>query len=444
MENVNYRGEKIKMGKYLNTVELYERACRSLVGGVDSPVRAWKAVGGTPLFFSSGEGAVLRDTEGRVYRDYVGSWGPMILGHAHPAVVRAVWDAASLSSSFGAPCPGEVELAEAIKRKFPSIEKIRFVNSGTEAAMTALRLARGTTGRDAIVKFAGNYHGHSDSLLVSAGSGALTFGVPTSPGVTKSEAADTLVADFNSLESVERIFGEFGGKIAAVIVEPWAGNMGLVPPRDGFLEGLRAVTEKFGALLIFDEVITGYRTPEGGVQNILGITPDLTCLGKIIGGGMPVGAVGGRAAVMDNLSPLGPVYQAGTLAGNPVAMAAGLATLENLTPAVYERLEASARALQRGLESAAERTGLPVSVSRLGSALGLFFSRDLPFDLASVQSSRSELYPAFFHGMLERGDYFAPGAYEAMFVSAAHSEDIIEATAASAGEVFEKLARASG
>jgi glutamate-1-semialdehyde 2,1-aminomutase len=364
----------------------------------------------------------------------------MILGHAHPEVVLAVSSAAARSTSFGAPCLGEVELAEIIKGKFPNIEKIRFVSSGTEATMTALRLARGATGRDGIVKFAGNYHGHNDSLLVSAGSGALTFGVPTSPGITERTARDTIVAPYNSLDAVRKIFGEAGDDIAAIIVEPWAGNMGLVPPLPGFLEGLREISASRGALLIFDEVITGFRVPEGGVQNVVGIKPDITCLGKIIGGGLPVGAIGGGADIMDRLSPLGPIYQAGTLSGNPVAMACGIATLKQLTPAAYAGLDAAGSRLELGLRRAADKAGLALSISRLGSVLGIFFSEKTPSNLDEVQSTRSELYPEFFHGMLERGDYLAPSAYEAAFVSIAHTDAIIDRTVADAEEVFAELA----
>jgi glutamate-1-semialdehyde 2,1-aminomutase len=383
---------------------------------------------------------MLRDTDGREYRDYVGSWGPMILGHANPDVVRAISEAAARSSSFGAPCTDEIELAEIIRGVFPSIDKIRFVNSGTEAAMTALRLARGFTGRNKIVKFAGCYHGHSDSLLVAAGSGALTFGVPTSPGITASSAADTIVAPYNSVEAITRIFEECGNDIAAIIVEPWAGNMGLVPPMPGFLEHLRKTSKDAGALLIFDEIITGFRVPEGGVQNILKIRPDLTCLGKIIGGGMPVGALGGDARIMNMLAPVGPVYQAGTLAGNPVAMASGIATLRKLTQTAYQKLEYAAAALGVGLKRAASSAGLDVSISRLGSVLGMFFAPKLPTNLDLVQTTRSDIYPAFFHGMLARGEYFAPSAFEAVFVSLEHTNEIIGRTIESATEVFADLA----
>ena len=418
----------------------YERACDCLVGGVNSPVRAWKAVGGTPLFFASAKGAYLKDTEGREYRDYVGSWGPMILGHADPDVSAAIAEAAERSPSFGAPCPDEVLLAEAVKARFPSIDLMRFVSSGTEATMTALRLARGFTGRDKIVKFAGNYHGHNDSLLVAAGSGALTFGVPTSPGVTARTADDTIVVPFNSLDAAAQAFAEARDGIAAVIVEPWAGNMGLVPPEAGFLEGLRELTRARGALLIFDEVITGFRVPEGGVQNALGVTPDLTCLGKIVGGGMPVGALGGRADVMEKLSPLGPVYQAGTLSGNPVTMAAGRAVLAKLTPEVYETLEARGAQLEAGLLEAASSAGLPLAVTRLGSALGVFFAERAPRSLDEALATRGDLYPAFFHDMLERGSYFAPSAFEAVFVSAAHTEETVNLTIIDAKECFRGLA----
>ncbi|HPE65963.1 MAG TPA: glutamate-1-semialdehyde 2,1-aminomutase, partial [Synergistales bacterium] len=344
----------------MNSAELFERAKRSLVGGVNSPVRSWRGVGGTPLFFQRGEGPFLHSVDGGRYTDYVCSWGPLILGHAHPEVVEAVCVAARESTSFGAPCPKEVELAEEVRRVFPSMELARFVSSGTEAVMTALRLARGFTGREIVLKFDGCYHGHSDGMLVSAGSGALTLGKPDSGGVPESVASTTLVVPYNDLERVSEAFDRFGGRIAAVIVEPWAGNMGLVPPipangsAEGFLEGLRRLTSAHDALLIFDEVITGFRVPEGGVQQRTGVTPDLTCLGKIIGGGLPVGALGGRREICEHLAPLGPVYQAGTLSGNPLAMASGLAVLRVLRrEGVYDMLEERAKQLADGMSGAA-------------------------------------------------------------------------------------------
>lgn len=429
-------------GKRITNEAWFDRAQESLVGGVNSPVRAFRAVGGTPRFFVRGEGATLEDVEGNRYSDYVQSWGPLILGHAHPAVVRAVAEAAARGTSFGAPCPLEVELAEAVKDFFPRIEKVRFVSSGTEATMTALRLARGVTGRDRAIKFAGGYHGHGDPFLVSAGSGALTLGVPSSPGIPAESAASTRVLPYNDLPAVEAAFAEEGDRIAAVIVEPWAGNMGLIPPEPGFLEGLRAACDRHGALLILDEVITGFRIPEGGVQNRMGLRADLTCLGKVLGGGLPVGALGGSAALMGHLAPEGPVYQAGTLSGNPVAMAAGLATLAELRrPGLYEALDRTAERLRSGLLSAAAEAGLPLSVSRLGSVLGLFFSPSVPRNLEEVRATRGDLYPAFFHGMLDRGHYFAPSAFEAAFVGAAHGTVTIDATVAAASEVFRGLAR---
>lgn len=420
---------------------IYKRACESLVGGVNSPVRAWRSVGGDPLFFRRGEGPWLEDVEGRKYADYVCSWGPLILGHAHPEVVEAVRDAAGRSTSFGAPCPEEVELAEMVKDVFPSMDLVRFVSSGTEATMTAVRMARGVTGRKFILKFAGCYHGHHDSMLVNAGSGALTLGNPDSPGVPCDVASCTLVAPYNDLQAVKKIFSEHGPEIAGIIVEPWAGNMGLVPPLEGFLEGLRDVTAKNGSLLIFDEVITGFRTPRGGVQQLTGIVPDLTCLGKIIGGGLPVGAVGGKKDVMEQLSPLGPVYQAGTLSGNPLAMASGIATLKVLRrEGTYEKLESLADQFQTGLLERARKCGMPLTVTRLGSALGVFFNASVPVNLDEVKGSRSDLYPGYFHGMLGRGNYFAPSAFEASFVSLAHDPEIIGSTLDSAEEIFRELA----
>lgn len=422
------------------SAEWFTRAKESLAGGVNSPVRCWRGVGGDPLFFFRGEGPYLYSVEGKRYTDYVGSWGPLILGHGHPEVVEAVCRAASDSTSFGACCPAEVELAEEVKRVFPSMELLRFVSSGTEAVMTALRVARGFTGRDLVVKFEGCYHGHSDSMLVNAGSGALTLGNPDSGGVPASVASATVVVPFNDEEKVAEAFRLFGGRIAAVIVEPWAGNMGLVPPCEGFLPFLREITEKHGALLVFDEVITGFRVPEGGAQQRAGIVPDLTCLGKIIGGGLPVGAVGGHREVMEVLAPLGPVYQAGTLSGNPLAMASGLATLGVLKrEGVCERLEETAVQLADGLKDAASHAGIPLSVSRFGSVLGLFFALRLPRNLGEVKGTDGAKYPPFFHGMEERGQYFAPSPFEAAFVSLAHGREVVEETLAAAGEVFTSL-----
>ena len=360
--------------KAIRSEALYKDAQRYIPGGVNSPARAWTAVGGQPIFISSGQGSRVRDADGNEYIDYVGSWGPLILGHAHPEVTSAIKEAVDKGTSFGAPTERESELAGKVVAAFPSIEQVRFVNSGTEAGMSALRLARAYTGRDKVLKFEGGYHGHADSLLVAAGSGATAHGVPTSAGVTGTTAQDTLVATYNDLTSVEAYFDADPGQIACIIVEPVAGNMGVVPPAAGFLEGLRNVTSKNGSLLIFDEVITGFRVAYGGAQHLYGITPDLTCLGKIIGGGLPVGAYGGRAEIMERVSPLGPMYQAGTLSGNPVAMAAGIRTLELLAePGVYEELETKAALFADGIQEAFEETETPLAVNRVGSMLTFFF-----------------------------------------------------------------------
>lgn len=421
---------------------LFERAGKVLVGGVNSPVRAWGAVGGTPRFFVRGEGAFLEDVEGKRYADYVCSWGPLILGHGHPEVTRAVTRVAGDSLSFGAPSPLEVDLAEMIRDVFPSMEKVRFVTSGTEATMTALRIARGVTGRSLVVKFAGCYHGHHDAMLVAAGSGALTLGHPNSPGIPEAVASCTVVLPYNDEKAVEEVFRKFGGDIAAVLVEPWAGNMSLVPPLPGFLGKLSSETRLHGALLIFDEVITGFRPAEGGVQQKEGIVPDLTCLGKIIGGGLPVGAVGGSAEIMKNLSPMGPVYQAGTLAGNPVAMSAGIATLKVLArPETYPALEEKANFFQHGMCEAARKAGFRFSMTRLGSIMGMFFSENIPRDLNEVKATRSDLYPRFFHGMRKRGFLFAPSPFESLFVSLAHDRETLASTLVAAEDVFAELAR---
>src|SRR5690606_18323065 len=391
-------------------------AQRVIPGGVNSPVRAFRAVGGVPLFFARGAGAHLYDLDGNSYIDYVGSWGPLILGHAHPGVVAAVQETAARGTSFGAPNLAELRLAELIVAAVPSVERVRLVNSGTEATMSALRLARAYTGRHRIIKFAGCYHGHVDSLLVQAGSGATTLGVPDSPGVTPAVAADTLLAPYNDLQAVEALFAAHGQEIAAIIVEPVAGNMGLVPPRPGFLEGLRELTARHGALLIFDEVITGFRVAYGGAQSLYGVQPDLTCLGKVIGGGMPIGAYGGRADIMDMISPAGPVYQAGTLSGNPLAAAAGVATLEALQQdGVYARLAELGRRLAEGLAEQARRTGVPAQVAQVGSCVGFFFAQEPVVDYDSARRADVRRYGAFFHKMLARGVYLPPAQFETMF-----------------------------
>jgi glutamate-1-semialdehyde 2,1-aminomutase len=416
--------------------ELYRRALRRIPGGVNSPVRAWRAVGGTPRFLVRGEGATVVDADGRRYVDFVGSWGPLILGHAHPTVVAAIREAAARGASFGAPTEGEVELAETICAAMPSIEKVRLVSSGTEATMSAIRLARAATGRPKVVKFSGCYHGHADSLLVRAGSGGLTFGVPDSEGIPEAFASQTLVAEFNCLEDVEACFRAEGREIAAVIVEPIAGNMGVVAPEPGFLEGLRRVTSQYGAILIFDEVITGFRVARGGAQERFGVTPDLTCLGKIVGGGLPVGAFGGRADLMDRLAPLGGVYQAGTLSGNPLAVTAGLATLRELGEEAYGRLELLGSRLEEGLRRTLRDRGVRGVVNRVGSMWTLFFGVERVTNATEARRADTAAYARFFHGMLERGFYLPPAQFESAFLSLAHDEEQIDALVAAAGEVL--------
>ncbi len=420
--------------------EVFQRSLRYLAGGVDSPVRAFRAVGGEPVVVERGEGAYLYDVDGNRYIDYVCSWGPLILGHAHPAVVEAVRKAAEKGTSYGAPTEAEAELAQVIVEAVPSIELIRFVNSGTEATMSALRLARAFSGRDKVVKFEGGYHGHADELLVQAGSGVATFALPDSAGVPASYAQETLVARYNDVASVRALFDRYGQDIAAVIVEPVAGNMGVVPPRPGFLESLREITRQAGALLVFDEVITGFRVAYGGAQSLYGIMPDLTCLGKIIGGGLPVGAYGGRREIMEMLAPSGPVYQAGTLSGNPLAMAAGLATLRELqAPGFYERLEEVSSKLVEGVGRAAKDAEVSLRLNRVGSMRTPFFVDGPVTDYESARRSDTERYARFFHAMLERGVYLAPSQFEAVFVSSAHGQSEIDATVAAATATFAEL-----
>ena len=402
--------------------ELFNRSQRLIPGGVNSPVRSFGAVGGTPPFIARGKGARVWDVDGNEYVDFLGSWGPLALGHAHPAIVEAVRAAAESGTSFGAPTEREVELAELIARAMPSVEMLRLVSSGTEAAMSALRMARAFTGRPKIIKFNGNYHGHADGLLVKAGSGAATHGVPTSAGVPPTYAAETLVAEYNDLASVEALLDANVNQVAAVIVEPVAGNMGVATPADGFLDGLRRLCDANGALLIFDEVITGFRIAYGGAQERYGVRADLTCLGKIIGGGLPVGAYGGRAEVMQMAAPLGPAYQAGTLSGNPIAVAAGLACLHELAkPGAYDALESLGAALQAGLEEAARSAGVPLAVNRVGSMLTAFFTEGPVTTWNDAASADTGGYARYFHGLLERGVCVAPSQFEAAFVSLAHA-----------------------
>ncbi|SAI48304.1 glutamate-1-semialdehyde 2%2C1-aminomutase [Bordetella ansorpii] len=422
--------------------ELFERACLSIPGGVNSPVRAFRSVGGTPRFIARAQGPHVWDADGARYIDYVGSWGPAILGHAHPEVVKAVQDAAVHGLSFGAPTEAEVELAELLIQRLPSLEQVRLVSSGTEATMTAIRLARGATGRAKIVKFEGCYHGHSDSLLVKAGSGLLTFGNPSSAGVPPEFVAHTLTLEYNNLQAVQTAFDEHGADIACVIVEPVAGNMNLIKPAPGFLEGLRDVCTRSGAVLIFDEVMTGFRVGPQGVQGLTGVRPDLTTLAKVIGGGMPVGAFGGSAELMKHIAPLGGVYQAGTLSGNPVAVAAGLATLR-LTgaPGFYEHLSAQTLKLAEGLQARARAAGLAFSADAIGGMFGLYFGDKVPTSFAEVSACDAAAFKQFFHLMLEAGVHFAPSAFEAGFVSATHDDAVIQTTLDAAEQAFAAMTR---
>lgn len=426
---------------FARSISLYNDALKYIPGGVNSPVRAFKSVGMNPVFIKRGEGSKIYDVDGNEYIDYVGSWGPLILGHRHPRVVEALERCLKdTGTSFGAPTELETILASMVIEAVPSVEMLRLVNSGTEATMSALRLARGYTGRDKIVKFEGCYHGHADFLLIKAGSGALTLGVPTSPGVPAETAVNTITAEFNNIDMFKEIFEKAGEEIAAVIVEPVAGNMGVVPPAPGFLEGLREITSSYGSLLIFDEVMTGFRVSYGGAQELYGVTPDLTTLGKVIGGGLPVGAYGGKKEIMEHVSPAGPVYQAGTLSGNPLAVTAGIATLEILKqPGIYNDLDKKAAMLEDGLMESASEAGVALSVNRVGSMLSAFFTGGKVTDFTTACLSNTEYFRTFFKSMLECGVYIAPSQYEAAFISIAHSDDDIVYTLASARKSIHRV-----
>lgn len=427
--------------KLTRSEEMFARARQVIPGGVNSPVRAFRAVGGQPVFIDHGAGAYLYDVDGNQYIDYVGSWGPLIFGHAHPQVVAAVTQAAQRGTSYGAPTEAETRLAELVIEAVPSIELVRFVNSGTEATMSALRVARAYTRRQKIIKFAGGYHGHADMLLVAAGSGALTLGTPDSPGVPPAATAETLVVAYNDLAAVRAAFERYPQEIAAVIVEPVAGNMGCVPPMDGFLQGLRDVTRQYGAVLIFDEVMTGFRVAHGGAQALYGIDPDMTCLGKIVGGGLPAAAYGGKREIMSLVSPAGPVYQAGTLSGNPLAMAAGATQLELIKqPGVYERLDALTATLAEGIGAAAREAGVPVYQTRVGSMFTTFFTATPVVDEATARTSDTQAFATFFRSLLEQGVYIAPSQFEAGFLSLAHSDEDIARTVAAARIAMRQVA----
>jgi glutamate-1-semialdehyde 2,1-aminomutase len=421
--------------------QLFARAQKVIPGGVNSPVRAFNGVGGNPVFFERGEGAYMIDVDGKKYIDYVGSWGPMITGHANPEVIAAVRSRLDKGLSFGAPTELEIDMAEKVCQLVPGIEMVRMVSSGTEATMSAIRLARGYTGRDKIVKFEGCYHGHADSLLVKAGSGALTMGEPNSPGVPAALAEQTITLTYNDIDEVKQVFSDIGEQIACIIVEPVAGNMNCIPPLPGFLQGLKDVCENYGAVLIFDEVMTGFRVSLGGAQQQFGVTPDLTTLGKVIGGGMPVGAFGGKREIMEKIAPTGPVYQAGTLSGNPIAMAAGLSMLQTISqPGFYDSLRVKAEQLLKGLQAGADSAGIPFTSNQAGAMFGFFFSEEKQISsYQQVTRCNLEHFKTFFHAMLDEGVYFAPSAYEAGFVSSEHSSDLIDKTITAASRAFAKL-----
>ena len=423
-----------------NSYKHFERALKIIPGGVNSPVRACLSVGEKPVFIDHAQGCMIFDTDGNRYIDYIGSWGPIILGHRHPGVIRAIASVLNRGISFGAPTELETKLAEAVINAVPSIEMVRMVNSGTEATMSAIRLARAITKRDIIIKFDGCYHGHADTLLVEAGSGVATLGIPGSPGIPEAFVANTLSLPFNDIECIRNVMEEKGTKVASIIVEPVAGNMGVIPPGKGFLETLREVTEKYGSMLIFDEVMTGFRVAYGGAQSLYNINPDITCLGKIIGGGLPVGAYGGKREIMEHIAPLGQVYQAGTLSGNPLAMAAGIETLRQLKkPDFYHKLNRTTELLAQGLEKAAEKASIDVTVNRTGGMLGLFFTNKPVKNFNDAKTSNLDMFAAYYRGMLEKGIFLAPSQFEAIFVSEAHDTEHINTTLKAAEEVFLQL-----
>ncbi len=425
---------------YDQSIQLFAEAKQYIPGGVNSPVRAFRSVGGNPVFIERGSGSRIVDADGNEYIDYIGSWGPLILGHAHPVVLAAIQEAAALGTSFGAPTARETDMAKKVCEIVPSVEVVRMVNSGTEATMSALRLARGYTRRDKIMKFEGCYHGHADSLLIKAGSGVATLGLPDSPGVPQTTAVNTITVPYNDLDSVKLAFEKFGHELAAVIVEPVAGNMGVVPPQPGFLEGLREITRQYGTLLIFDEVMTGFRVARGGAQELYGITPDLTTMGKVIGGGLPVGAYGGKREIMEQIAPAGPIYQAGTLSGNPLAMAAGIATLTELSrPGVYEQLEARSRRLAEGLADNARKLGIPHTINRVGSMVCLFFTDTPVVNYETAKTSDLERFSRYFRNLMEEGVMIPPSQFEGMFVSLAHTEEDIEFTIEASYKAMQRL-----